>query len=305
VWGFGLGCNGVVDVLIEYLPVDDPHGQIAVLCDSVKKRKDLVLAKVFAVEGAASVQAGDWLTLEQNLSMTSSIKNVDLRDQFLGDALRAMDARESQVKVYDLSTGKAAVFIDMIQPSLHLVIFGAVNDAVPLVRLAKEMGWYVTIVDGRPGYAIRAKFPTADELIVARPKTIESITLNDRAMAVVMNHNYIDDLGVLRFLLITPAKYIGLLGPKRRSEKLLSDLRDEGFELSDNQLSRIHGPVGIDIGADTPEEVALAIVAEIKAVAAGRTVRMSRDLEGPLHTRCEKIEEPALAGSIGRASCGI
>ena len=303
VWGFGLGCNGVVDILIEYLPNVDSD-QVTFLTSCLKERKDGVLAKVFAVEGSIDAKVGDYLVLRQDLSMESTILDRDLNDELLGDALKALESTRSQVKIYETSLGRAAAFVEMIQPPLPVVVFGAGHDAVPIVRLAKELGWHVSIVDGRPGYATAAKFPGADELIVARPESIiERITVNDRTMAVIMNHNYMDDLTVLKTLVSTPVKYIGLLGPKHRTEKLLRHLQDEGVTLSLDQLQRLHGPVGIDIGADTPEEIALSIIAEIKAVAANRKCKSLRDYNLSLHIRDENPSLRKIEPTAIRAVC--
>jgi xanthine dehydrogenase accessory factor len=306
VWGFGLGCNGVVDILIEYLPSDNSN-QIEFLTDCIKNRKDGVLGKVFAIEGAIDARVGDHLSLRNDLSMESTIPDRDLKDELLGDALKAMESTKSQIKVYETPNGRVGAFVEMIQPPLPVAVFGAGHDAVPVVRLAKEMGWHVTLVDGRPGYATASKFPNVDEIVVARPETIEEhLSLTERTMAIIMNHNFTDDSMVLKTLVSSQVKYIGLLGPKHRTQKLLESLRNEGVTLSEDQLKRLHGPVGIDIGADTPEEIALSIIAEIKAAAAGRECRSLKNYDAPLHSRSENVASRSLSESPAlRAVCSV
>jgi xanthine dehydrogenase accessory factor len=224
-WGFGLGCNGVVDVLIE---PSSHHicGQMNFLDECLRSRRTGVLAKVFAAENIAGASVGDFLILRPGLREESNVENAELKEAILTDALQTLEAGESKVNVFESARSRAEVFFEIIQPPVRLVIFGAGHDAVPLVRLAKELGWQVAVVDGRPGYATASKFPAADNVIVARPEVIrDRVPLDGQSVAVVMNHNYLDDLGVLRSLLPTRLRYIGVLGPKHRTSKLLDDLR--------------------------------------------------------------------------------
>ena len=284
VWGFGLGCNGVVDVLLEPVSGGRERGQMDFLDDCLRLRQAGVLATVFAVEGWEGVEVGCRLMLREGVPEQSDIADSMLKEAILTDARQVLASGDSQVKVYEMAAGRAEVFVERIEPPPTLVIFGAGHDAVPLVRLAKELGWHVTVVDGRPGYATKARFSLADTLIAARPDEIkERVPLDSRTTTVVMNHNYFDDLEVLRFLLSSPARYIGVLGPKRRTERLLGDLRRDGVTVAANQSAHLHAPIGIDIGADTPEEIALAILAEIKAVITGRRGGMLRERRGSIH----------------------
>jgi xanthine/CO dehydrogenase XdhC/CoxF family maturation factor len=216
--------------------------------------------------------------------LTSDIEDADLIAQIRDDAWKAFDDNRSTVKAYPLPTGKAEVFIEVIQPPVPLMIFGAGHDAVPLVRLAQELGWYVTIVDSRQADATRERFPSADEVILARPENIsDRVRVDNRTVAVVMTHNYLHDLELLKTLLPSPVEYLGILGPKSRTEKLLQDLQEQGITPTEPQLQRLYSPVGLDIGADTPEEIALSIVAEIQAVLANHSGGSLRNKLGPIH----------------------
>jgi xanthine dehydrogenase accessory factor len=305
--GFGLGCNGIVEVLIEPLPQDSKPGQMDFLDQCLRLRQAGVLATVFAVAGEIEAEAGCRLMLREGMPAASDIADSVLNASILGDALRVLASGDSQIKVYETVAGRAEVFVERIEPPQPLVIFGAGHDAIPLVRLAKEIGWHVTLVDGRPGYATRARFPAADALIVARPDAVEArVPLDCRAAGVVMNHNYLDDLAVLKALLSSPVRYIGVLGPKRRTERLLGDLDQGGATMRADQLAHLHSPAGIDIGADTPEEIALAILAEIKAVIAGRAGGMCRERQRPLHEHSQRDELITVAGSVaGEVSCRL
>jgi xanthine/CO dehydrogenase XdhC/CoxF family maturation factor len=299
-WGLGLGCNGTVDVLLEEMR---DGAQMAFLARVLRDRRDGALAKVFAVEGAVGAQPGDCLWLDRNASHIS-IPDPALSAAILADAAQVLESGESLVRLYETGTGRAEVFIEALRPPVPLVIFGGGHDAVPLARLAKQLGWHVTVVDGRPGHASAVNFPMADALIPARPDGFaERVNLDSRTAAVVMNHNYLDDLAVLRALRAAPLAYLGLLGPKPRAERLLADLAAEGAAMPAPLLACLYGPVGLDIGADNPEEIALAVAAEITAVLAGRAAGMSRDRSGPLHARREA--QAGLGREFGSAVCAV
>jgi xanthine dehydrogenase accessory factor len=177
-----------------------------------------------------------------------------------------------------------ALFLDLIAPPTALGIFGAGDDAQPLVRLAKELGWHVTIADPRAAFATKQRFPNADTLVVAPADTlVDKIAPGPDALAVVMTHHYVHDVPLLRGLLARPLAYLGLLGPKKRAEKILADLDAEGVAITPEQRARLHAPVGLDLGADSPEQVALSIIAEMQAALTGRNARPLRERTSPIH----------------------
>ena len=306
VWEFNLGCNGIVDILIEPLPHNEPRGLLPFLADCLDRRHIGVVATVFGVEGPMKAAIGNRLMLSGRQPAIHDIGDEALADAILGDARRACASGTPQVQLYEMSAGRAEVFIEVIQPPVPLVIFGAGHDAVPLVRFAKELGWHVTVVDPRPGYATRQRFPFADTLIVCRPGEVhEHIEIERGTVAVVMTHHYLHDADLLRMLLPSPLRYLGLLGSKRRTERLLHEAREAGVLLSTSNLNLVYGPIGLDIGADTPEEIALAVVAEIQAVLTGRLGGMLRIREGPLHEQNPAVDVVALSERIqGAMSCG-
>jgi xanthine dehydrogenase accessory factor len=176
------------------------------------------------------------------------------------------------------------LFVEYLAPPMPLVVFGAGSDAAPLVRFAKELGWRVTLVDHRPGMAARPQFVSADEVVVARPESVaERVPIDARTAAVVMTHNYSHDLSLLELLLRSEARYVGVLGPRARTDRLLGELAESGTVFDRQELERLYAPVGIDIGAESPEEIALSIVAEIRAVSSGRRGGMLRDRAGAIH----------------------
>ncbi len=244
VWGVGLGCHGVVHLLIEPLP--PAPAWAAALRESFRRRTTTELAVVWRTEGTVP----------------------------LGTCLAA-----------DLPAAPAAeVFRQRVHPPTALIVFGAGDDARPLVRMARELGWRVTVADPRPAWATRARFPDADDVIVVRPEEVPARLIVDAdTLAVVMTHHYRHDVPLLRALLPLPLAYLGLLGPRLRAGRILSDLAAAGFTATPEMRARLHAPVGLDLGAEAPEEVALAILAEMTAVRAARDARPLRDRETPIH----------------------
>ena len=245
IWGVGLGCHGVVRVLLEPILPTPEWGRVLAANITHQRPTDLEIL---------------W-------------GNHDHREW--GTRLRG--------NLPKIKSG-ALVFTERVIPPTRLCIFGAGNDVSPLVRLAKELGWHVSIADPRPDFASRARFPLADSVKTGpSEKLVALMEPPPEAVAVVMTHHYVHDVPILRDLLRKPLAYVGLLGPKKRGERILSDLRREGLAFADGELERLHSPVGLDLGAETPEEVALSIIAEMRAALAGRDARPLRHRNRPIH----------------------
>lgn len=285
IWGLGLGCNGVVQVLIERVDFDNELSPFAFLSKCFYYKQQVVVATVFNVEGKVKVKVGDRLMLHDSTNI-SNIEDANLSLAILTNAQAAQFNNHSCIKTYHLSTGFAEVFIEVIQPPNSLVIFGAGHDAVPIAHFAKTLGWNVTVVDSHANTATHQRFSSVDNIILARPETAhQQLFVNERTVAVVMTHNYLHDLELLKMLLPSAVSYIGVLGSKQRSERLLQDLHTQSIIYTEAQLQRLYAPVGIDIGADTPQEIAIAIIAEIQAVLSNREGGLLRDRSSPIHPR--------------------
>ena len=279
VWGFGLGCNGVVRVLLERVTPTSP-GPLDLLRVCLRERRAGVSATV--IGGAAP--AGQRLLLLPDGTAHSTLADAGLDAAVREDARRVLAASQSRTETYALPGGATEVFLEAVLPPLPLIIFGAGHDVAPLVRLAGEIGRHVTVVDVRAMRARPERFPQADRVLACAPHEIAAqVTLDARTAAVVMTHNYSDDRRVLEVLLRSPVGYIGQLGPRVRTERLLAEIGDDGLEIGAAQRARLHGPVGLDIGADSPEEIALSVLAEIQAVQAGRSGGSLRERRTPLH----------------------
>jgi xanthine/CO dehydrogenase XdhC/CoxF family maturation factor len=241
VWGVGLGCQGIVRILIELLPADRP-AWVAALRRNRRERRDTGLQVAYG-DGAAR---GTTLAAE--------------------------------------STANETVFRETIPAPPALLICGAGDDAQPLANMAHGAGWHVIVADTRPAFATSRRFPQVDQVIVAPAADFSaSLPVDDRTFAVIMSHRYADDLAFLRALLKRDLPYLGQLGPRTRTSRLLGQLADEDGAPPPQALAKLHAPVGLDLGGSTPETVALAILAEIQACLARRPAGFLRDRTGPIH----------------------
>ena len=282
VWGLGIGCRGVVQVLIE--PASDFRcaGLMQLLEDCEKNTQRGAVATVIRSEVNPKIDVGARALL---FTDGTSRSEAGFYRMFCGPAIvndlrAAVRNGVSDVSRYETDAVNVEVFIEVIEPQLPLVILGAGDDALPLVSLAKNLGWYTTVVDTRSRPAIVERFAEADEIVLCRAEDVcDRVRLNDRTAVVLMTHNYLQDLELLKTLLNTPLRYLGCLGPRHRTEQMLLEIPDEiAF------LKQLHAPAGLDIGAETPMEVAFSIVSEIKAVVAGREGGLLRNRRGPIHT---------------------
>ena len=246
VWGVGLGCHGVVRVLIEKNPSRPAWART--LSENFTARRSTALAVVHAASTPAELG-------------TRLAKDVPAKP-----------------------AAGTEVFLNTVEPPPALAIFGAGDDAQPLARLAHELGWHVAVADPRATFATAARFPTADALVVAPASELAGrVSIDRTTLAVVMTHHYVHDVPLLRALLPQPLAYLGLLGPKKRAEKILADLATDGLAITPAMRARLHAPVGLDLGADSPEQVALAIIAEIQATLGRRNARPLREREQSIH----------------------
>lgn len=277
VWGFGIGCNGVVQVLIERL--DRFLNPIVFLQRCFKNRQPGVMATVFSVEGSVEIEIGARVMFADDGSITTNIEESNLLPTLLCDIKASLDAQRSSIRKYQIPSGSVEVFIEVIQPPTPLIIFGAGSDAIPVANFAKALGWNVTVVDCRANEATSDRFSLADKVILTRRDIIDQqVLVETSTAAVVMTHNYFDDLEILKMLLPSPARYIGVLGAKKRTEGILNNLI-----YTKDQLARLYFPIGIDLGAETPQEIAIAIIAEIQAVLSHRTGSFLKHRQAPIH----------------------
>jgi xanthine dehydrogenase accessory factor len=260
------------------------------------------LATVVRVEGSAYRRPGARMFVTETGERTGVLSGGCLEGDVAERALQVIETGRSVVVTYDTTSDDDIVWglgigcrgvvqvliepaVDLrldVEPPVPLVICGAGDDALPLVALAQNLGWHTTVVDTRSRAATIERFAQADEVVLCRAEEVSNrLRLTEKSVVVTMTHNYLHDLELLRTLLQTPLRYLGCLGPRQRTEKLLTDLADE---VSGIYLGQLYAPAGLDIGAETPMEVAFSIVAEINAVLSGREGGLLRKRKGPIHT---------------------
>ncbi len=285
--GVGLGCNGIIDVLIE--PMDYLHAQMdlmGVFKNFLQDRKKAVIATVFNVEESMRDGIGQRLIID---SRNRELGNIDvpfLKEQIYPNALAALDSGQMLHKIYTVERGQVEVSIEVLHPSIELIIFGGGYDAVPVVRLGDALGWQVSVTDDCIAHTGSKRFPGACQVLHApRESVVENLSITPYTYAVLMSHNYAYDIAVLPQLLASDVQYIGILGPKKRYLRMLDELSQKGIPVSESDQKRIHSPVGLDIGAETPEEIALSIISEIQAVHQGRKGGILKEKKGFIHER--------------------
>lgn len=260
--GLQLGCNGIVHILFEYIDDEIPNNPIKLLEELKKERKGAVIGTLFSLKRQAA-QIGTILFYRENQPF---LFQNEIALNVFSDVKEALKNKTSVIKKLEDESGNEAL-LEYINPPVSLVIVGAGNDVQPLAKIVEILGWEITIAEGRATHAIQKRFPEAKQVIVAKPEQLlESIIIDDQTYFVLMTHNYKYDLTMLKLLLETNCSYIGILGPKTKLNRMLDDLQNEGITVNEEQLSSIYGPIGLDIGAETSEEIALSIVSEIKAV---------------------------------------
>lgn len=281
-WGFGLGCDGSIDVLLERLRPEAPLSPLALLSRALSHKRRTVFSTVIRILGAPSVDvhigqrmmamAGE--ALASDLGAPLFDKLAPPTEALLSDP-HEYDEIKSALAVYPIGDGAVEVVHEVIPPPRPLIIFGGNYDALPVTRFAHALGWDVTLVERRPLLgASHAEFSQHARVVTGRAKDVLSkLALTPRTAAVVMTHHYEEDRTLVRGLIESPVRYIGMLGPRRRTERLLAELSASGTVLDGAVRARIHGPVGLDLGARAPEEIALSIIAEVQAVTADRSGR--------------------------------
>jgi xanthine dehydrogenase accessory factor len=306
-WGLGLGCNGVVRVLVE------PLAPGSLYIEALRRSREasaapMLVATVYqhtpsvSPVDSASVEAGARLLINDDGSVGSERLSGPLA-AMLESELRALSCGEmaSATRVYDVEGGVVKVFVERLLPPVPLVVFGAGHDALPIVELARSLGWQTEVVDPQARPLSRSRFAIADRVILSRPEEVGlHVRITPQTLTLLMSHNYSHDLELLRFLLASPARYIGVMGPRKRTRRMLGELEagEDVCCLEEADLARIYSPAGLDIGANTSTEIALSIIAEMRAVLEGRRGGMLRERRGSIHGSTAHGERAPLAEEL-------
>jgi xanthine dehydrogenase accessory factor len=273
-FGSSLGCQGRIWIGLEVLSAGENWPLESIVQNIREKREPAALVtRIATVDGVVAFQT---TAVFADSNQEDAGRDAALR----GEIGEVLCRRKTRFVGNDMSH---ASLVEWLGPPLSLLLFGGGLDVPPMVRLAKALGHEVTVIDRRPEFARAEAFPGADRVQLARPTEITHYLRPDaRTAAVVMNHHYDTDRDVLGALLPLGLTYIAMLGPKRRTQQILGELQSEGHDTSAVEEA-LHAPAGLDIGAENPEQIALAILAEIQATMADRNGGKLRGRNAPIH----------------------
>lgn len=284
--GIHLGCEGLIQVLFEKIDVEKEDNPIQLLRKAIAQRQKAVVVTLFDLNDNQNKQYGTCLLLEENGTLSGKIPIPQIEDAVLKDLAEVMQNGESVFKQYQSDEVSVTAFFEFLHPPVSLVVLGAGNDAIPLMKFADVLGWDFRIVDRRPTHATQERYPTASQILVTNPDVaLEQLSYDSRTFFVLVTHSYKCDYYMLRSLCAASVPYVGVLGPKKKLKRILEELEEEGIHLSEEKKATIFGPTGLDIGAETPEEIALSIIAEIQAVLTGTKGGMLTNKSEVIHSR--------------------
>jgi xanthine dehydrogenase accessory factor len=278
----GLTCGGIIDVFVEAITRETFPDLDAVVADIREGRPVAVATLVDAPDELR----GRRLVLRPD-AVTGSLGSSRLDDAVRDDARGLLDQGRSAVIRYghdgERRLDEIGVFVASYAPRPRMIVFGAIDFAAAVARVGSFLGYRVTVCDARPVFATSRRFPDADEVVVEWPhKYLDHTATDERTVVCVLTHDPKFDVPLLELALRRPLAYVGAMGSRRTNENRLQELRERG--LTDDELARLHAPIGLDIGARTPEETALSVAAEIVAARWGGTGSPLRDISGAIHT---------------------
>ncbi|WP_252272764.1 XdhC family protein [Pseudomonas subflava] len=281
---FGLGCNGTVHILLERVRASGPLLPASLLRRVRTEGRPAALATVI---GGADALIGARVALSPAGELQLGAGRAALAELLTDDLHAAFERRRTTLHRYASDEGEIEVLIEYLAPPRKLVVFGAGHDAQPLVAMARQQGWQVTVIDARSHFARRERFAGADQVLHLALPASPPAELIAGAAVIVMSHSYAQDRHWLAQTLNLDPAYIGQLGPRSRTERLLDEI--DGSRVTP-AFARLHYPMGLDIGGDTPENVALSVLAEVTAHFNGRSGGGLKERAAPIHDT-----EPMLA----------
>lgn len=299
VLGFGTGCNGVVHVLIQ--PVDPLNSPSVVdaLHYCIRERKTSILATIIATDEGLEDHLGQHLLLSEDGSKGPSTLSdvrveqiIDTSRHYLSEEMQSTQIYLWHTETFKTPAGNFQALFEVVRPPVKLYIFGEGHDVMAVLNQGNLMGWEVEIVGRKPIAVLSDRFPSAaGHIFLMHPEQVlDHIAPDARSAALVMNHTYVRDRDVMQHLLTSDLPYIGMLGPRERTEQMLADLEAQNKRPAPDLLTRLFGPVGLDIGTETPEEIALSAIAEIQSILHRRRGFSLRDRESPIHSSRNPIE---------------
>ncbi|MEU6730536.1 XdhC/CoxI family protein [Nonomuraea wenchangensis] len=276
----GLTCGGIIDILVEPISIET-FPQLGEVAASIEAHEPVAVATVVSGPGRIGARRIIW---PDRASGTLGVRRLD---EAVDDDARGMLAQgatgirryggEGERRLDDL-----AVFVHAFAPPPRMLVFGAIDFAAAVARVGKFLGYHVTVCDARPVFATQKRFPDADEVVVKWPHDyLATVEVDERTVICVLTHDPKFDVPLLEVALRTAAGYVGAMGSRRTHEDRLARLREAG--LTEEELARLRSPIGLDLGARTPEETAVSIAAELIQLRWGGTGRPLSTTRGRIH----------------------
>lgn len=281
-WGRALGCNGLLEIWLERLRTDDPVHPIRTLR---RWRERCTAGVLVTLVRRALADTGARLAVDAAGEVVTTIREPGLAARVEAAALAALAARQSSVASVEAASGSALAFLEYVPAPQRLVVFGEGHDVPSVIAYARTLAWKTVVVASRRTVATDGP-GCADEVVVCDPAALrDRVAIRPDDAALVMTHNLEHDRLVIDAILGSPPAYLGVLGPKRRTARILESIAARAGPIPAGALARMYGPAGLDIGAEGPDEIALSIIAEIRAVLANRQGGHLRESCGPIHDR--------------------
>jgi xanthine dehydrogenase accessory factor len=286
----GLTCGGILDIFVEQIN-KTTFPELGSIAAAVDNGEPVAVATVISGPGAIGARRVVWG--DTNRMSTGSLGAGDRLDTAVDDDVRGMLAQGlTGIRRYgehgERRGDELAVFVNSFAPAPKMFVFGAIDFAAAVARVGKFLGYRVTVCDARPVFATRSRFPDADEVVVDWPhRFLSTAEVDARTVIAVLTHDPKFDVPVLEVALRTPAGYIGAMGSRRTHEDRLERLRAVG--MTEAELERLRSPIGLDLGARTPEETAVSIAAELIQLRWGGTGQALTDTEGRIHHETVRV----------------
>ena len=277
---WGLTCGGTIEVFVEAVDRDS-FPALKAIADDVAERRPVAIATV--VDGPGRL--AEHLVIRPG-SRDGSLGSERLDDAVTDDARGMLDQGMTGLRRYgphgERRGDELGIFVQSFTPPPRMLVFGAIDFASAVARVGAFLGYHVTVCDARPVFATRARFPDADEVVVRWPhEYLAETTVDERTVICVLTHDPKFDIPLLEIALRSPAAYIGAMGSRRTHGDRIARLRERG--MTEDELARLSAPIGLDIGARTPEETAVSVAAEIVSARWGGSGRPLSRVAGPIH----------------------
>ena len=281
-FGMGYGCNGLLEILIEPIDYNENNQSLSILNHLLTVQGLQGLSTIYYSEDDEITTLGE----RYHSNGTGFIRNAALAQLVENDLKTAIEANETLSKTYKIDSKKVKVLHEVFQPKLNILIYGAVFHVIPFMRIANELGYNVHVTDSFDPIQPVWNFPNSDEITIMDEAEVNVLIENTPNLAVVfLTHNFFYIKEELPKVLKSDAPYIGILGSRKKTQKILREAEVNDDNYSTSELAKIHYPIGLDIGANTPEEIALSIIAEIRAFFSNKTGESLKKSDGFIHKK--------------------